>query len=100
MSITISLRKTAFLTFVSMGLIFAFEYPSFSNNYTRNPNQADTKNEKDNTLKLNKPKSTKNTNLPSSKDIKSSMEVSEDGCIIKTLRFRNGVNLKIKQGCN
>lgn len=100
MSINISLTKLAFLTFVSMFLTFAFEYPSFSKNYAQNQNQERTKNEKANILKLNKPQSAKNTNLPSTKNMKGSMEVSEDGCIIKTLRLRNGVNIKIQQGCH
>ena len=97
MSITNTLTKLAFLSFISICFTFAFEYPSLSKIYNRNQNIANNK--KTNTLKLNKPKSAKNINIQSSKNMRGTMAVSEDGCIIKTLRFRNGINLKIKQGC-
>ncbi|MDJ0553475.1 MAG: hypothetical protein QNJ68_03360 [Microcoleaceae cyanobacterium MO_207.B10] len=94
-------KKLAFISFASICLSFALEYPSFSkNSYTRNQNQAHGKNEKADTFKLNKPTSAKNKNLSLNKEMKGNVEISEDGCISKILRLRNGMNIKIKQGCN
>ncbi|MDY7004078.1 MAG: hypothetical protein SWX82_08965 [Cyanobacteriota bacterium] len=71
-----------------------------SKNYTQNQKFSD--NEANNILKLNKPQSTKLQNQPPTpkKYLKNRIEVSEDGCIIKNLRLRNGINLKIRQNCN
>ncbi|MEM1171284.1 MAG: hypothetical protein AAGJ08_19935 [Cyanobacteria bacterium P01_H01_bin.35] len=51
-------------------------------------------------MKLNKPQSVKDTNQYPNTYIRNGIEVSEDGCIIKNLTLRNGINLKIKQNCN
>ncbi|MGD1713922.1 hypothetical protein [Dapis sp. BLCC M172] len=51
-------------------------------------------------MKLNKPDSVKHQNQYRNTYIRNGIEVSEDGCIIKNLTLRNGMNLKIKQNCN
>ncbi len=91
------LKKISLIALIPVCLTIFFEYPSFSKNYTQNQKFSANENK---ILKLNKPQPVKQKNQYSNKYIKNGMEVSEDGCIIKSLRLRNGMNLKIKQNCN
>ncbi len=91
------LKKLGFLALIPVCLTVFFEYPSFSKNYTQNQKFSANENY---ILKLNKPQSVKHKNQYPNRYIRNGMEVSEDGCIIKSLRLRNGMNLKIKQNCN
>ncbi|MGD1698487.1 hypothetical protein [Dapis sp. BLCC M229] len=90
------LKKLSFIALIPVCLTVFFEYPSFSKNYTQNQKFSANENK---ILKLNKPP-VKHKNQYSNTYIRNGMEVSEDGCIIKSLRLRNGMNLKIKQNCN
>ncbi len=91
------LKKLGLIALIPICLTVFFEYPSFSKNYTQNKKISANDNY---ILKLNKPQSVKHKNQYPNTDMKNGIEVSEDGCIIKTLRLRNGINLKIKQNCN
>ncbi len=91
------LKKLGLIALIPVCLTIFFEYPSFSKNYTQNQKFSANKNK---ILKLNKPQSVKHKNKYSNTYLRNGMEVSEDGCIIKNLRLRNGMNLKIKQNCN
>lgn len=92
------LKQLGLISFIPIFLIIFFEHPSLSKNYTQNQKLSD--NEANNILKLNKSQSTKLQNQPPNKYLKNRIEVSEDGCIIKNLRLRNGINIKIRQNCN
>ncbi|OZH54457.1 hypothetical protein AFK68_10805, partial [Hydrocoleum sp. CS-953] len=91
------LKKLGFIALIPVCLTIFFEYPSFSKNYTQNQKFLSNNNY---ILKLNKPQSVKHQNQYSNTSIRNGIEVSEDGCIIKNLTLRNGMNLKIKQNCN
>ncbi|MGK7921876.1 MAG: hypothetical protein AB4080_17920 [Trichodesmium sp.] len=97
---TISLlKKLAIISVLPVCLTVYFEYPSFSKNYTQNQKFAE--NEKNYILKLNKPQYIKDKNQSNhNNQVKNGIKLSEDGCIIKNLRLRNGMSLKIKQNCN
>jgi adenosine deaminase len=97
---TISLlKKLALIAVIPVCLTLSFEYPSFSKNYTQS--QKFSENKKNHILKLNKPQYIKDTNLSDQNDqIKNGIKLSEDGCIIKNLRLRNGMSLQIKQNCH
>ena len=92
------LKQLGLISFIPIFLIIFFEYPSLSKNYTQN--QKFLNNEANNILRLNKPQSTKLQNQPPNKYLKNIIEVSEDRCIIKHLRLRNGIKIKIRQNCN
>lgn len=91
------LKKLGFIALIPVCLTIFFEYPSFSKNYTQNQKNSSNNNY---ILKLNKPDSVKHQNQYRNTYIRNGIEVSEDGCIIKNLTLRNGMNLKIKQNCN
>ncbi|NES90738.1 MULTISPECIES: hypothetical protein [Okeania] len=92
------LKQLGLISVIPIFLIISFEYPSLSKNYTQNQKISD--HEANNILKLNKPQSTKLQNQPANKYLKNRIEVSENGCIIKNLRLRNGMKIKIRQNCN
>jgi hypothetical protein len=92
------LKKLGFVAFILLCLTTFFEYPSFSKNYTKNQKFSANENK---ILKLNKPQSVKkHANQHSNKYTRNGIEIFKDGCIIKSLKLRNGINLKIKQNCN
>ncbi|NES04835.1 MAG: hypothetical protein F6K22_19555 [Okeania sp. SIO2F4] len=91
------LKKIGLIALIPICLTVFFEYPSFSKNYTQNQKFSANEN---NILKLKKTQSVKHKNQYSNTYLINGMEVSEDGCIFKNLRLRNGMNLKIKQNCN
>ncbi|MGD1807709.1 hypothetical protein ACP6PL_20050 [Dapis sp. BLCC M126] len=90
-------KKVGLIALIPVCLTVFFEYPSFSKNYTQNQKISANNNY---IFKLNKPQSVKYKNQYPTTYIRNGMEVSEDGCIIKNLTLRNGMNLKIKQNCN
>ncbi|MCL2923077.1 MAG: hypothetical protein MGF17_00170 [Trichodesmium sp. MAG_R04] len=87
------LKKLGFVALIALCLTTFFEYPSFSKNYTKNQKFSANKNK---IFKLNKPQSVKkHTN----QHTRNGMQVFKDGCIIKSLKLRNGINLKTQQNC-
>ncbi|NEQ39766.1 MAG: hypothetical protein F6K40_27365 [Okeania sp. SIO3I5] len=90
-------KKLGLIALIPVCLTVFFGYPSFSKNYTLNKKNSPNENQ---ILKLNKPQSVKHISQHSNTYTKNGMEVFKDGCIIKSLRLRNGMNLKIKQNCN
>ena len=96
--IILLLKKLCFVTFILLSLTTFFEYPSSSNNYTKNQKKSANENQ---IFTLNKtPSVKKNINQHSNTYTKNGIVVFKDGCIIKSLRLRNGMNLKIKQNCS
>jgi len=89
-------KKLGFIAFIPLCLTIFFEYPSFSKNYTLNKKKLPNENQ---TFKLKKTQPDQHISQHSNR-LKNGIEVFKDGCIIKKLRLRNGMNLKIKQNCN
>lgn len=92
------LKKLGFIAFIVLCLTTFFEYPSFSKKYTKNQKFSANNNK---IFKLNKPQYVKkHTNQHSNKYTRNGMQLFKDGCIIKSLKLRNGINLKTQQNCN